>query len=159
VKIEIRRTYDADSVADLAGKIWNECYPSIITQEQIGYMVEKFQSAPAIENDMEGGLEYYLISDHGECAGYLAVLAEEDGVFLSKLYILDRFRGTGAADAAMLFLLKYSEGKKRIRLTVNKGNRRAIAFYEKKGFAAAGRQKKDIGGGFFMDDHVMELRL
>ena len=36
-------------LAETAKEIWNEYFISIITQEQIDYMVEKFQSYPALK--------------------------------------------------------------------------------------------------------------
>jgi len=42
-------------------------------------------------------------------------------------------------------------------LTVNINNRQAINVYKHKGFIVAYDQKADIGNGYYMDDHVMEL--
>ena len=40
-------------------------------------------------------------------------------------------------------------------LAVNKGNARAIAAYQKHGFAVRESVRVDIGGGFVMDDFIM----
>lgn len=42
----------------------------------------------------------------------------------------------------------------RIYLTVNKHNKRAIAAYERFGFARTEEAASDIGGGFVMDDYI-----
>jgi ribosomal protein S18 acetylase RimI-like enzyme len=42
-------------------------------------------------------------------------------------------------------------------LAVNKHNAQAIAAYRKNGFRVADAVVKDIGGGFVMDDYIMEL--
>ena len=49
-----------------------------------------------------------------------------------------------------MFLIK-------IRLTVNKHNDNSIAAYKKMGFETIDSVKTDIGGGYYMDDFVMEL--
>ena len=47
----------------------------------------------------------------------------------------------------------------RLRLQVNRGNTQAIRAYRKYGFHVAESRVFDIGGGFVMDDHVMEKPL
>ena len=47
-------------------------------------------------------------------------------------------------------------GARKIALTVNKGNRLALAVYERLGFRKAGAPVTDIGGGFVMDDYRLE---
>ena len=44
----------------LAGEIWHEYFPSILSEEQIDYMVEKFQSYRAIREQLSGGYAYFL---------------------------------------------------------------------------------------------------
>ncbi len=44
-------------------------------------------------------------------------------------------------------------------LRVNKRNRVAIAAYERMGFSSQGSIVTDIGGGFEMDDYLMQLDL
>ena len=52
-----------------------------------------------------------------------------------------------------------AEGFEKLRLNVNKHNERAISVYLRNGFESVESVKNDIGGGFFMDDYVMEKRL
>ena len=44
---------DIRALATLASEIWHEYFVSIITEEQIDYMVEKFQSYPALKKAIE----------------------------------------------------------------------------------------------------------
>ena len=50
-------------------------------------------------------------------------------------------------------------GLARVVLAVNKRNASAIAAYRKSGFEIREAVVKDIGGGFVMDDYIMEKRL
>lgn len=43
-----------------------------------------------------------------------------------------------------------------IFLNVNRDNAQVIAIYEHLGFVRVREEKNDIGGGFFMDDYVLE---
>ncbi len=52
-----------------------------------------------------------------------------------------------------------ARGCSRLYLQVNKNNTGSIAAYERNGFAVAKSVKVDIGGGYFMDDYVMDKNL
>jgi hypothetical protein len=47
-------------VAELARETWMRHYTPIIGAAQVEYMLEKFQSAPAIAKQIAEGFEYYL---------------------------------------------------------------------------------------------------
>src|SRR6267143_795213 len=47
-------------------------------------------------------------------------------------------------------------GLARVVLGVNKSNEKALRAYRRNGYAVREAVKKDIGGGFFMDDFIME---
>ncbi|OUM95566.1 MAG: GNAT family acetyltransferase [Thermobacillus sp. ZCTH02-B1] len=147
------------AVARLASEIWREHYINIITAEQIEYMLDKFQSVPAISDQIKRqGYEYYLMLVNGNHAGYLAVRPEPSKLFLSKFYLLKAYRGQGYGGRAIRFLeeLCRERGLKAIWLTVNRHNASSIAVYEHSGFRTVRTQVADIGGGFVMDDYVME---
>jgi len=150
-------------VARIASEIWREYYVSILTIEQIEYMVDKFQSVPAITDQIHNqGYEYYLIQRAGSSTvGYLSVRPQEGKLFLSKFYILQEHRGQGYASQAVAFLEKLCKERSltHIWLTVNRHNASSIAVYEKKGFRMVREQVADIGNGYVMDDFVMEKEI
>lgn len=150
---------DVVKTAELAKVIWNEHYVPIIGQAQVDYMLSTIQSAPAIAEQIKSAdYRYFLIEEAGEPAGYLGVQPEAGRLFVSKLYILAKFRGRGIAQTA----LRKSEeicgalGLSKIYLTVNRNNAGAIAAYEKMKFKKIAEQTADIGAGYIMDDYVME---
>lgn len=145
---------EIEELSSLAYRVWRECFPGMISSEQIEYMLEKFQSVNAITEQMQNGYEYYFLIYDGETAGYTGIREDADGIFLSKLYVIDRFRGKGIASEAVN---RIAEIGKPITLTVNRGNFRAIRAYEKMGFVKIREQKTDISSGFIMDDYVMQL--
>jgi ribosomal protein S18 acetylase RimI-like enzyme len=161
--IELRRATsgeDVSEVARLAREIWNEHYPPIIGKEQVDYMVAKFQSAEAIREQIAAGFEYYLIVLDGSAAGYLAVVPEPESssLLLSKIYVRRHSRGMGLGEAALRLAENICRERNLggIRLCVNKRNARSIAWYERRGFSISGPTVRDIGGGFLMDDFMME---
>ncbi len=152
------------AVAELAFEIWNEHFPPIIGQAQVDYMLDKFQSAPAIAKQIrEEGYAYYLVFEEGEHVGYFALVpdVQQGSMQLSKLYLRRERRGRGLGRALLSFVedectaLRLSE----LWLTVNKDNLDSIAFYERLGFVLDRPLQTDIGDGFVMDDHRMVKRL
>jgi ribosomal protein S18 acetylase RimI-like enzyme len=162
-QIDFRRVTsrkDVAEVARLAREIWNEHYPGIIGQDQVDYMLAKFQSADAIRKQIAAGCEYYLIVCDGVAVGYLAVVPEPESptLLLSKIYVRKQSRGLGIGESALRLAedICRKQSLRAIRLTVNKHNVRAIRWYEHRGFINSGATVRDIGGGFLMDDFLME---
>lgn len=149
-------------IASLAEVIWNEHFTPIIGKEQVDYMVEKFQSYPALKEQIKEDYEYYQLFDNGEFCGYTGIHEGEDNrLFLSKLYIKKEARGRHLATKAFSFLkeLCKERGYSAIWLTCNKHNDNSLAVYRHLGFETIDTQEADIGHGFIMDDYIMEYRL
>lgn len=166
MSVEIKRVKylpELRKVAELADEIWHECFVDIISLGQIDYMVEKFQSLPAMTEQIDKqGYSYFAVCDDGELCGYIGTKPEADSrFFLSKLYLRKDKRGRGTA--SLMLERVFSEarflGKKTVYLTVNKHNDHAIAVYEKAGFRKADEAVTDIGSGYVMDDYIMEYTL
>jgi ribosomal protein S18 acetylase RimI-like enzyme len=155
---------DIDALAELAREIWNEHFPPIIGQAQVDYMLEKFQSAPAIARQIhEAGYAYYVVVEEREQVGYFALVpnVERASMQLSKIYMKREYRGRGLGRAVLSFVEDECAalGLSELWLTVNKDNLDSIAFYERQGFVVDGPLNTDIGGGFVMDDHRMVKHL
>lgn len=147
-------------LATIANEVWHEFFPCILSDEQIDYMVEKFQSYEAMKKQMEDGYEYYFIEADKKVCGYMGIHEEVDQkkIFLSKLYLKKENRGKGYAGKILnkLFDMTKERGLNMVWLTVNKYNEHTIKVYEHMGFAKARTQVADIGNGFVMDDYIME---
>lgn len=148
-------------VAALAEQVWNEHYLPIIGHEQVAYMLAQFQSQAAIAKQINNeGYRYFLVFEDEKPVGYMAIKAEKEQnqMFLSKLYLLAEARGRGLAKAVLKALYEICRKEKlpKISLTVNKHNAASLAAYKKMGFSVVREQEADIGGGFVMDDFIME---
>lgn len=149
---------DLKIVEELARVIWREHYTPIIGPEQVAYMLDNFQSVPAMEEQIGEGMEYYRINLDELPVGYLAFKKQGEELFLSKIYVLSSRRGQGIGKKAM----RFAESKALelschfLSLTVNKNNSGAIKAYEKMGFVNHGAIETDIGSGFIMDDYLMK---
>lgn len=160
IKVENDRLIE--KVAKLADNIWREHYSSIISKEQIDYMLANFQSESAIRNQIsKENYRYYLMENDEELVGYFAVVVEEADLFLSKLYVAKENRHKGYAGGALDFLkqLAKESNLKNIYLTVNRNNVSSITAYGKMGFKNAGEINQNIGDGFKMEDYKMVLEV
>lgn len=158
--IKIESAEQVKNLAAIADEIWHEWFPSILSAEQIDYMVEKFQSEKAMTEQMKNdGYEYYYIHRNGEHIGYTAIKNDGKRLFLSKLYLKKEFRGKGYASSAFKLLKEIASERSlgAIWLTVNKYNASSIAVYEKLGFKRIGEGVTDIGNGFVMDDYFYQF--
>lgn len=149
---------DIQNIAILANEIWHQHFIPIIGEAQVEYMVEKFQSYPAIKSQIENdGYEYYQIFSGHTMAGYTGIHQENNALFLSKLYIKKDFRGQHLATKALDFLIQLCKerGLGKIWLTCNKYNSNTLAVYDHLGFVITDEQVADIGNGFVMDDYIL----
>lgn len=147
----------------MAAVIWPEAFGDMISAQQIDYMLEHIQSETAMRDQIDDGMHYWFIEVAQQPVGYAAVKHDYEKAVshLSKLYLLAHARGGDTALQALNALCEQARGAGShcLSLTVNKYNARAIRFYEKHGFTKTRAIVMDIGGGFVMDDYVMQKPL
>ena len=162
--IEIKKVVTQKQIQDMckiADIVWKQTYSPLMTDEQLTYMIDKFQSVHAVNNQMESmGYMYFILEYNGENAGFVGIspeYREKGDMFLSKLYILEEFRGKGIVKEVFDFIFEETKNKSlsSITLTVNRKNTHAIDVYKHRGFKIVDEVKADIGHGYFMDDYIM----
>jgi N-acetylglutamate synthase-like GNAT family acetyltransferase len=152
---------DIPLIRELTYQVWPQTYASILSQEQIDYMLELMYSPRSLEQQMDEGCDFRIIYAGGVPVGFASVQETEPHIFkLHKIYILLPQQGKGTGK----FLLEHiideikKKGAKVLQLQVNRFNK-AKEFYEKLGFAVVYEADFEIGNGFFMNDYVMEKKL
>jgi len=80
---------------------------------------------------------------------------------VDKLYVDPGHQRQGIGAALLQTVQEWARQQQgcRLWLQVNRGNTQAVAAYLKYGFGITESRVFDIGHGFVMDDHVMELPL
>lgn len=159
--IAVSTPEQVQQVEEIAFVTWNDTFSGLIPDEQIAYMLHHFQSFSVIWDSVNTDSLYYLIVKDDDAVGYFCLVPEGERMFLSKIYILPDHQRKGYAENALHFIkgICTSRNADILYLTVNRGNTKAISFYLKHGFVIAMDKVKDIGNGFVMDDHIMELSL
>ena len=160
--IELKKVDNPKELAKLASLIWHEYWTEILSPEQIDYMINKFQSENAINEQIKNEkYEYFYILSDNQKAGYIGLSQKDNYLFLSKMYIMSNFRHKGIGTKAFDLIKDYTNEKNynKIILTVNKYNVNTISAYTKWGFKIIDAVVTDIGQGFVMDDYIMQYDL
>ena len=149
-----------EALSQLAVGIVRAYFDPIIGAAQNDYMIQKFQSPKAIREQIRQGAFYYFVSNGTKKIGFLSYYPIGNKMYLSKFYLLQEERGRGYARGMLEFIVSQAlKGRlASIVLHVNRNNP-VIEPYEQMGFAIVAEEKNDIGGGFFMDDYVMQYSL
>jgi len=156
IQLHKAQTEDIPLITSLASKIWKSFYPTIITDEQIDYMLDKFYSTSSLEEQMNDGQDFYFINSDGIFVGYLSVDHQIQGdYFLNKFYIDTNEHRKNIGENSFLLLLDLLPDLKTMRLTVNRSNFKSINFYFKLGFIIEEVKDFDIGNNYFMNDFIM----
>jgi ribosomal protein S18 acetylase RimI-like enzyme len=152
------------ALAELAGVIWRQHYPGIISHAQIDYMLGKMYSLETLREEIGSrGIYFYRLLVEEKMTGFASIgPLETAGAWkLHKIYLLPEMHGRGLGSR----LLQHCEaearrlGARQLRLAVNKQNVKAVAAYRRNGFETVESVVTDFGGGFVMDDFVMAKNL
>jgi diamine N-acetyltransferase len=156
-------TDDIPIIQDIAEKTWWPTYSTIISDQQIRYMLGTIYSSETLTEVMRNGSQKFIfVQDHDHFQGFAAygARAENDRIFkLHKLYVLPGNQGKGYGR----FLIgevkqrASNSGCHSLDLNVNRQNP-AKRFYEKLGFTVIGEEDIPIGP-YWMNDYVMRLQL
>ena len=157
----IRTPEQINHLSKMARVIWNEAYIKMLSKEQLDYMLDLFFTPGIIEKQItREGYDYRFVLAGGLPVGFFGVCPRLEGnsLFLSKIYLLKEYRGTGLFEASMDRIVHIARlsGLPVIRLHVNKNNHRAINAYIRFGFQITESDVFDIGRGYVMDDHILE---
>ncbi|MCC6691187.1 MAG: GNAT family N-acetyltransferase [Bacteroidia bacterium] len=147
---------DTSAISLLAQSIWKKYYPSIISLNQINYMLDKMYTPEAIQHQIKEGQEFTLVYANKKLCGYLAMsVKNKKKFFLNKFYVDADLHGKGIGKHLFDYVITQLKNPTSIELTVNRKNIKAINFYFKLGFTINRVADFDIGNGFFMNDFVM----
>lgn len=146
---------DVAIICSLAEKIWRAHYPSIISTEQIDFMLGCRYSSAAIEKGMKNNEKFFLAYADGEPVGYASYELKDDCYFLHKFYADVNKHRIGIGHQFLQYIRQQLDPSLPIRLQVNRQNYKAVNFYFKEGFTIESVGDFDIGGGYYMNDFVM----
>lgn len=150
-------------IKELAYKIWPSTYGTILSNDQIIFMLNKFYSEESIVNQIEReNQQFYLLKYSGFAVGFLSfeLNCKPSETKLQKLYVLPEMQGKGYGKLLVDFCLKNAKENQQetVFLNVNRLNKAKI-FYENLGFKVIYEEDIAIGNGYLMEDFVLEITL
>ena len=152
---------DIATIRHIATITWPVAYGTYIIKEQLDYMLDMMYRDDSLLNQMNNGHQFYIAEHGSDAIGFASVSKEaNNSCKLNKLYVLPTAQKTGAGKALLHKAIEYAtaHGANCLYLQVNKQNN-AQHFYNKHGFTIREAAVLEIGGGYIMDDFIMELKL
>lgn len=156
-------TEDCFLIQSLAHQVFPATYASILSPEQIDYMMEWMYSPENIRKQMDEGHVYLLAYKENEAIGYVSVQPQEADVFhLQKIYVLPGYQGTHCGSflfrEAIRYIKEIHPTPCLMELNVNRHNK-ALHFYERMGMKKLREGDFPIGNGYYMNDYIMGLEI
>ncbi|TWR30542.1 GNAT family N-acetyltransferase [Mucilaginibacter pallidiroseus] len=154
---------DVNAILQIAEQTWWPTYSSILSKEQIAYMLSTIYAEDKITAQLAKHEQTFLILiEEGTPVAFAAYSPREedaDVYKLHKLYCLPVTQGKGYGKVLINAVADKTKeaGKHVLELNVNRYNN-AKSFYEKMGFVVA--YEEDIAiGPYWMNDYVMRKEL
>lgn len=145
-------------IQDLAWRIWNAVYTTLISQEQIDYMLGTMYTPASIQEQMDAGHRFWMAYDGSRPVGFMSVSAHpviSGRARIHKLYLLPTYHGHGIGKELLSHAENWARKRnlKEIELNVNRGNP-AQHFYARNGFNIL--RLEDLRyGNFWLNDYVV----
>jgi diamine N-acetyltransferase len=153
---------DIPLIRELTFAVWPQTYASLLTKEQIDYMLEMMYSEAALKKQIaEDGITFIIIYDEQTPVAFAAYNEIKPQIWkLHKIYILQSQQGKGTGRFIIEYIVTEIKSKNATALQLQvKRDNSAQHFYKKLGFEIIETADFDIGNGYFMKDYIMELGL
>ena len=159
--IQLRKATIADIllIQELTNQIWPKTYGSIISKEQITFMLEMMYSTESLKNQLtQENLRFYIIILNEKPVGYTSceLHIEPKTAKIHKLYLSHNLHGKGYGRLVVEQLEEIiaQNGIENLILNVNRHNT-AVDFYKRIGFEIIKEEDINIGNDYYMNDYVM----
>jgi GNAT superfamily N-acetyltransferase len=161
---------DADALSLVGAATFLETYAEIVPgQDMMAHVAGKHAAAVYAAWAEDPAVCLWIAETHTKApAGYLVLIpatlpVEEPGsddLEVLRLYVLDRYHGSGLGHALMRQAIEeaWAHNAPRLVIGLHARNKKALAFYERQGFEVIGRRSFTVGTAVF-DDLVVALNL
>lgn len=158
---------ELQTIHEMAEVVFRETYRTILSPEQMEYMMDWMYSLPNLEKQVSLGHTYYIARVGDEPQGYVSVRKDSfdpDGTevwHLEKIYVMPSAQGKGLGLRLLETAKQHVRDNKscikaRIELNVNRNNP-AVGFYRRQGLTILHQGDFPIGNGYYMNDYIMGI--
>lgn len=146
-------------IEKIALKTWPSTYGSILSKEQLNFMLQTFYNPASLIKNLEKGSLFHVYKEDNNFLGFSEIRFNENEHLtkLHKLYVLPESQGKAIGKKLLenVFKMAKLNLQNGVFLNVNRYNP-AKQFYEKIGFHVVSEVDIAIGNGFYMNDYVMQ---
>lgn len=161
MEIRIATEKDLSIVREIAFVTWPVTYGTILSQDQLDYMLHLIYSLDALTIQMKEKKHCFLFAqDASGILGFASYSIENSLGRLHKLYVLPSAQGKKVGTDLLSFIEREASkaGCAHMQLNVNRYND-ALHFYKQKGYSILFEEDIPIGKSYSMNDYRLEKRL
>lgn len=155
---------DIPGIRKIAEQTWPDTFGSILSREQIRYMLDRMYCDSALITQMlEWHHHFLLYMDKGKLLGFISFehnYRSLSGTKIHKFYLLPYAQNQGIGRRLLTEVTRRAleAGDDHLTLNVNRFNA-SIQKYERMGFRKTGEEDIDIGQGYLMEDAIMTMTI
>lgn len=156
---------DIEAIRTVADTAFPATYAEILPPGQLAYMMEWMYSESSLRRQMlSEGHMYYIAREEGNMpVGYVSIQQQGADLFhLQKIYVLPGWQGKRIGrrlfEHAIRAVKELHPAPCTVELNVNRSNN-ARGFYERMGMRVVREGDFPIGGGYYMNDYIMGMKV
>lgn len=152
---------DLSTIQKIAYETWPDTFGSILTKNQIQYMLEMMYSLDSLKKQItEQKHRFLIVKLDDQPVGFISFelnFKQLPDTKIHKIYLLPKTQGRGIGTALIESVqdIAKKNANSALVLNVNKFNG-AAKFYHKIGFETIATESIDIGSGYLMEDKVLK---
>jgi ribosomal protein S18 acetylase RimI-like enzyme len=159
VEIRLATAADFSTIESIARQTWPVAYGSILSKQQLDYMLDLFYCESALAHDVKQKNHlFYLASYQNQPVAFVGIQLQylPYTTKIHKLYIMPEFQGLYIGSQLLDFVsqITLDSGGNSLNLNVNRYNS-AMLFYEKYGFSVLKSEDILLDFGYVMEDYVL----
>lgn len=135
-------------VSELADEIWREVYQKLYPKKQLDAVLDALQSPEAIEEEIDGGTNYFVVLLAGKPVGYFAWKMQNTSLHLVHLYLKPEVRGRGMGRDILQSCerLARADSKGRLWCTVHEKNLPVLGFFKEQRYHVLQPAPQNVAG-------------
>jgi ribosomal protein S18 acetylase RimI-like enzyme len=148
VRVEHATIADYDAIWRVMSETWEVTYSRHFTPEQLIEARRVWLDALPLESALvDPGLLFLLAWDESTLLGFVAARALTSGdLYVLRLYVLPAYHRRGLGTLLMKSVIASYPDAQTIRLDVDAGNEKGLAFWTNHGFRETGRKQARVTG-------------
>jgi len=148
ITIERAKLSDVDEIKEVLRNTWISTYADSLSHDTVERITSNWHSKKALSFQMRNPSIHFIIARNVDIniLGLASVREDsKDTIYMSRLYVLPVYQGQGIGSRLTDHAIKMFPRVKRIRLSVEEMNQKAIQFYLNRGFVNVDERALMIG--------------